>query len=152
MKEFALSNYYEKVFSLSLAILLSTCFNIGHAQKKKSHAEPFQKEKIGAVKYGTASFYAKKFHGRQTSSGKIYNEEILSAACNAWPLNSWIKVTNLKNNKTVIVQIIDRLHPKNKRLVDLSKLAATRLDYLSQGIIKVKVEVLNNFTPESAVL
>ncbi len=68
-----------------------------------------------------------------------------SAACNVLPLNTWIKVTNLRNEKSIIVKTNDRLHAKNKRLIDLSRIAAKELEYLSRGLTKVKVEVLNNF-------
>jgi len=97
------------------------------------------------VKYGIASYYATNFQDQKTSNGDIYNEEAMTAACNVLPMNSWIKVTNLKNNKSVIVRINDRLHPKNKRIVDLSKAAAEVLGYISAGITKVKVEVLKDF-------
>jgi len=100
--------------------------------------------KKAVVKYGIASFYAKKFNGRQTSTGAIYNSTILTAACNVLPLGTWVKVTNLRNKKTVIVEINDHLHYKNKRLIDLSKSAAQILGFISYGITRVKVEVLNN--------
>jgi rare lipoprotein A len=58
------------------------------------------------------------------------------------PLGTWVKVTNLKNEKSVIVYINDHLHKKTKRLIDLSKTAAQQLDFISSGITKVKVEVL----------
>ena len=54
----------------------------------------------------------------------------------------YIKVTNLKNHLSVIVYINDRLHPKNKRLIDLSRTAAIQLDFIGRGVTKVKVEVL----------
>jgi rare lipoprotein A len=92
--------------------------------------------------YGTASFYADKFTGRKTANGDSYNPEHLTAACNVLPLGTWIKVTNLKNRKTVLVRTNDRLHPKMNRLVDLSKAAATILGYAKSGLTKVKVEVL----------
>jgi len=98
------------------------------------------------VKYGIASFYASKFNGRQTSTGAIYNSTILTAACNILPLGTWVKVTNLKNKKTVIVEINDHLHYKNKRLIDLSRSAAQKLGFISKGITRVKVEVLS--TPQ----
>jgi rare lipoprotein A len=92
--------------------------------------------------FGTASFYADKFKGRKTANGDSYNPEHLTAACNVLPLGTWIKVTNLKNRKTVLVRTNDRLHPKMNRLVDLSKAAATILGYAKSGLTKVKVEVL----------
>ena len=94
------------------------------------------------IKYGTASFYAHKFNGRQTANVNFYNSLKFTAACNVLPLGIWVKVTNLKNDKSVIVYINDRLHPKNKRLIDLSKTAAQKLGYVSNGLTKVKVEVL----------
>jgi rare lipoprotein A len=97
--------------------------------------------------YGTASFYADKFKGRKTANGDLYDPENLTAACNVLPLNTWIKVTNLKNSKTVLVRTTDRLHPKMNRLVDLSKAAANLLGYASMGLTRVKVEVLGKKKP-----
>lgn len=94
------------------------------------------------IKYGIASFYAKKFNGRQTANGNTFSSLKYTAACNILPLGTWVKVTNLKNDLSVIVYINDRLHPKNKRLIDLSKTAAGQLDFIGRGITKVKVEVL----------
>lgn len=94
------------------------------------------------IKYGIASFYAEKFNGRKTANGNIFSSLKYTAACNVLPLGTWVKVTNIKNNKSVIVFINDRLHPKNNRLIDLSNKAARELGYISSGITKVKVEVL----------
>ena len=94
------------------------------------------------VLYGTASYYAEKFAGRPTATGAAYNPAKLTAACNKLPLGTWVRVTNLRNNKAVIVQVNDRLHPKNKRIVDLSRMAAEQLGYVGRGLTQVKVEVL----------
>lgn len=102
------------------------------------------------IKYGVASYYAAKFHGRKTASGEVYRNDLITAACNVLPLNTWVKVTNLTNNSFVIAKINDRLHPKNKRLIDLSKTAAQQLGYISDGLTKVKVEVLENYVPEES--
>jgi rare lipoprotein A len=96
---------------------------------------------------GTASFYSNKFHGRKTANGEIFSQQKLTAACNVLPLGTWIRVTNLRNGKQVIVKINDRLHPKMKRLVDLSRAAAQKLDYISRGLTRVKVEVLGRKKP-----
>jgi len=107
-------------------------------------AEIKQTEQFSKLKalYGTASYYADKFIGRKTATGAIYSHLKLTAACNVLPLGSWIRVTNLRNNKAVIVQVNDRLHPKNMRIVDMSRMAAEQLGYLSRGLTQVKVEVL----------
>lgn len=98
--------------------------------------------KTQVVKLGIASYYADKFHGRKTYGGELYQKEKFTAACNVLPLNTMVKVTNLKNNKWVIVKINDRMASGNKRLIDLSKSAAQKLSFISSGITKVKVEVV----------
>ena len=92
--------------------------------------------------YGKASFYSPKFEGKKTASGQIFNHKKFTAACNTLPLGTFVKVTNLKNGKTVIVQTNDRLHVKTKRLIDLSLAGAKRLGFVASGLTKVKVEVL----------
>lgn len=92
--------------------------------------------------YGVASYYADKFNGRQTANGAIYSHWKMTAACNKLPLNTWIRVTNLRNKRSVIVQVNDRLHPKNQRVVDMSRMAAEKLGYIGRGLTQVKVEVL----------
>lgn len=92
------------------------------------------------VYIGTASYYAQKFVGRRTAGGELFNQKKMTAACNILPLGTWVKVTNLQNNKTVIVKINDRLHVRNKRLIDLTIAAADVLDFLQKGIVKVKIE------------
>ncbi len=128
---------------LSIFILL---LHNGIAQSNKSDT-PASSEKESnnetKIKYGVASYYADKFKGRQTANGEIYLPEKYTAACNALPLNSWIRVTNIRNKKSVVVKINDRMNAKNNRLVDLSKIAAKKLNLVSYGVIKVKLEVLN---------
>lgn len=99
---------------------------------------------VKAVKtlYGTASYYAAKFHGRETANGEIYDERKMTAACNVLPLGTWIRVTNLANHRSVIVKTNDRLHARMTRIVDLSRIAAEKLGYVGAGLTKVKVEVL----------
>lgn len=91
---------------------------------------------------GSASYYANKFNGKPTASGVIFDQKKLTAAHRTLPFGSKIKVTNLKNKKSVIVEVIDRGPFVKGRIVDLSKAAALKLDFIADGIIKVKVEVL----------
>ncbi len=97
--------------------------------------------------YGIASFYANKFQGRKTANGEIFDQKKMTAACNVLPLGTWIRVTNLRNKKSVIVKINDRLHHKMKRIVDLSKAGAIALNFVNSGLAKVKVEVLGKKKP-----
>jgi|SRR5688500_16918798 len=103
-----------------------------------------KKMPVALVDTGVASYYHSKFHGRITASGELYDQDKLSAAHNRLPLGTKIKVTNLRNKRTVIVKVNDRLHHRNKRLVDLSRAAATKLGFIGRGIIRVKVEVLKD--------
>jgi rare lipoprotein A len=63
------------------------------------------------------------------------------------PLGTWIKVTNLRNGKSIIVKTNDRLHPRMKRVVDLSRSAAQKIGYIGYGLTRVKVEVLGKKKP-----
>jgi rare lipoprotein A len=119
-----------------------------HSKSKKSKRLE-SKEKIH---YGTASFYANKFEGRKTSTGEIFSQKKMSGASNILPLNHWVRVTNTRNNLSVVLRINDRMHKNNKRLIDLSKLAAKKLKYTGYGLAHVKVEVLGKKRPEEVAL
>jgi rare lipoprotein A len=107
------------------------------AQKKNYRNVP-----VVDTAVGNASFYADKFIGKKTASGEIFSQEKLTCAHNTYPFGSKIRVTNLKNGKTVILRVNDRLHHRNPRLVDLTRAAASKLDFRKTGIIKVKVELM----------
>ncbi|HWJ91061.1 MAG TPA: septal ring lytic transglycosylase RlpA family protein [Flavisolibacter sp.] len=94
------------------------------------------------ILYGTASYYADKFNGRETANGEVYDSQKMTAACNVLPMGTWIRVTNLSNNRSVVVKTNDRLHIRMTRIVDLSRVAAEKLGYIGRGLTKVKVEVL----------
>lgn len=100
-----------------------------------------------AIQFGIASFYSDKFEGKPTANGEIYRKDEFTAAHNALPLGTWVRVTNLSNKRSVVVRINDRLHHRNRRLVDLSRAAATKLKYTGKGLTRVKVEVLGKKKP-----
>lgn len=93
-------------------------------------------------KTGIASYYAQKFHGRQTASGEIFDNTAMTAAHNTLPLGTYIKVTNMRNNRWVVVKVTDRLHYANRRIVDLTQAAAKKLGFIHRGLTKVRVEVV----------
>jgi rare lipoprotein A len=115
-----------------------------HQKSKKSKRET-SKEKIH---YGTASFYANKFEGRKTANGEVFSQKKLTGASNILPLNHWVRVTNTRNKLSVVIRITDRMHKNNKRLIDLSKAAAKKLNYTGYGLAHVKVEVFGKHLPE----
>ena len=100
-------------------------------------------KKTTRVFYGQASFYSNKFNGRRTANGETFDQKKFTCACNVLPLGTLIKITNLRNKRTVIVKVNDRIHPKMKRIVDLSRSAAQKLGYISSGLTRVKVELVD---------
>ena len=96
------------------------------------------------VKTGIASFYADKFEGRQTANGEIYYHAKRTAAHRTLAFGSVVKVTNLENNKYVVVRVNDRGPFVDNRIIDLSKSAARELGFVEKGLAKVKVEVIAN--------
>ena len=89
-----------------------------------------------------ASYYSDDFHGKKTANGEMYNMYDYTAAHISYPFNTIVRVTNLSNNKEVILRINDRKPDTNGRAIDLSLKAAHELRMISSGIAKVKVEVL----------
>lgn len=103
--------------------------------------------KTKKVFYGQASFYSNKFQGRKTANGEIFDQKKLTCACNVLPLGTYVKVTNLRNGRSVVVKTNDRLHPRMKRIVDLTRAAATKLGFVSSGLTRVKIEVIGKKAP-----
>lgn len=148
---FARKYFITKIFAIlficSLFFLLPSAAqekpSTGSTPKKKAAKKSFR----GKVFYGEASFYANEFNGRRTSNGQIFNQSRYTCACNMLPLGTWVNVTNVKNGRSVVVQVNDRLHPRMRRVADLSKSAAKKLGYLAQGVARVKMEVLGKEKP-----
>ena len=92
------------------------------------------------VAAGTASWYGTKFHGQNTANGEVYDLYGMSAAHKTLPLPSYVKVTNLDNNKSVILRVNDRGPFYSDRIIDLSYAAAKKLGYAETGTARVKVE------------
>ncbi|MFA7227835.1 MAG: septal ring lytic transglycosylase RlpA family protein [Melioribacteraceae bacterium] len=91
---------------------------------------------------GTASYYADKYHGLITYNGEVYDMYGLSAAHPTYQMGTVVKVTNLSNDKSVIIKINDRMPFRPDRIIDLSLGCARELDMVNAGITEVKVEVL----------
>ena len=91
---------------------------------------------------GIGSWYGPGFHGRVTASGEIYDQNKLTAAHPTLPMSSWIKVTNLSNNRSVLLRVNDRGPYAGGRIVDVSHRAAQVLDFEKRGLAKLLVEVV----------
>jgi len=94
-------------------------------------------------KEGIASYYHNKFNGRRTSSGEFYNSTLFTAAHKTLPLNSYAVVTNMNNQRKVIVRINDRGPFSKGRIIDLSHAAAKEIGIIGNGMGMVKIEALH---------
>jgi rare lipoprotein A len=119
----------KQVKVIVLALMIST---VANAQRHKPK-----------VIIGIASFYSANLHHTKTSSGEFYEHEILTGASNHFKLHTLVKVTNLRNGKSVIVRINDHMHKRmagKGRVIDVSRSAAKKLGFLSHGITRVRLE------------
>lgn len=120
-------------------IAMAICLTQGFAQKQ----------------HGKASFYSKKTTGARTASGERLHHDSLTCAHKFYPFGTKLKVTNLNNQKSVVVRVTDRGPFGRGRIIDLSWAAAKEIGMIAQGIASVKVEMLDNpipFKPESIEL
>ncbi len=97
---------------------------------------------IGQTFRGFASYYADKFHGRKTSSGEVFDMNGFTAAHRTLPFGTKVKVTNIKNGKSVVVKINDRGPFKEERIIDLSRAAAESIDMVNDGVAEVEIKVI----------
>lgn len=141
-KIFTLNKQYPYALYVLLGIAMFFS-NTSFCQQRTSLKKTVSKQASKRVIYGLASFYHNKFNGRRTASGEIFSQDKLTCACNMLPIGTWVKITNIRNGKTVVVKVNDRLHPKMRRVADLSRSAAKKLGYTAQGLVRVKVEVIS---------
>ncbi|MGC1509977.1 septal ring lytic transglycosylase RlpA family protein [Ketobacter sp.] len=106
---------------------------------KTYHVLPSSK---GYNEVGIGSWYGKKFAGRPTSSQEPYDPYAMTAAHKSLPLPSYVRVTNLDNNKQIVVRVNDRGPFHEGRIIDLSYAAAHKIGYANKGTARVKVEVI----------
>ena len=90
---------------------------------------------------GIATYYAPHMEGRTTASGEPYDSEQLTAAHRTIPIGSSVRVTNLKTNQQIVVRINDRWSGGGNRIINLSKQAATQLNFGSAGMIPVQLDI-----------
>lgn len=127
---------YKAAGVLLLALLaLAGC----GGKKVKVSARPMP---IGHTETGIASWYGHPYHGRQAADGEIYDMETLVAAHRTLPFQTWVRVRNLTNDKSIDVRIIDRGPFVGGRIIDLSHAAAQQIEMLGPGTARVEVTVI----------
>ena len=91
---------------------------------------------------GGASYYGERFRGRRTASGARFNPDALTAAHRTLPFGTRLRVTNVRNGRSVIVRVNDRGPFHGARIIDLSKAAARRIGMVQSGTARVRIERL----------
>jgi rare lipoprotein A len=131
-----------------VAILLAGCAHKKHARRTPPPPAPVPAAapKLGHTQTGVASWYGHPYHGRRAANGEIYDMEKLTAAHRTLAFDTWLRVVNLDNSKTVEVRITDRGPFVEGRIIDLSHAAARAIDMIGPGIARVRIEVIR--TPE----
>ncbi|MGN6107872.1 MAG: septal ring lytic transglycosylase RlpA family protein [Kofleriaceae bacterium] len=94
------------------------------------------------IQHGKATWYGGKHHGGPTASGERYNKHAMTAAHRTIKMNTWVRVTNKRNGRSVVVRINDRGPYGKGRIIDVSEAAARRLDMIEAGVVPCIVEVL----------
>ena len=96
----------------------------------------------GEVREGLASYYADRFHGRTTASGEVFDMNALTAAHRTLPFGTRVRVTRLDSGRDVVVRINDRGPFVEGRIIDLSRAAAEKLGMLVDGVVRVRLRVI----------
>ncbi|GAA3532564.1 septal ring lytic transglycosylase RlpA family protein [Zobellella aerophila] len=104
-----------------------------------SPIDPASPETSGYRAEGKASFYGSRHHGRKTASGEKFNKHALTAAHRTLPFGTRVRVTNLRNHKSVVVRINDRGPYSRGRVIDLSEQAARELSMTRAGVVPVEI-------------
>lgn len=140
---------YHFVIVVYLSIIFTGCSKPPKIQTKEKatvnmvyHEKKYCVDKKAKVQRGNASYYASCFHGQSTASGETCNIRSYTAAHRTLPFGTIIRVTMLKNGKSVLVKVNDRGPFTKSRVVDLSPAAAKKIGLDRAGIGKVKIEIL----------
>jgi rare lipoprotein A len=123
------------VLAATVGLLLVT----GCGRRKIRTAKP---PRIGATETGTASWYGHPYHGRRAANGEIYDMNKLTAAHRTLPFDTWVRVRNLTNQRTVDVRIQDRGPFIDGRVIDLSRAAAQKIEMIGPGLAKVRLTII----------
>lgn len=136
----------EERFGIKGADLRATTKNnrsITYNVRGKTYQTLDRNSAINYSRSGLASFYASKFHGRKTSNGEIYSENLFTAAHKSLPIPSYALITNLTNQRQIVVRINDRGPFIGDRRIDLSKASARELGITRSGLQRVQIDVVH---------
>ena len=129
--------------SMAASAPTSSDYQSSHPTAQPEVARKKPVKSVKATEVGQASWYGEDFDGKPTASGEPYDMYELTAAHRTLPLGTWVKVTNLRNHRWVLVRINDRGPVPTDRIIDLSYSAAKLLKMSAQGLAKVRLDIVN---------
>lgn len=128
-----------------LALLSLLILTPGHSKTNQEAAKKTEAPRVTATEHGKASWYEIKCNGgTHTASGIPLQNQAMTAAHKTLPMGTKVRVTNKSNGKSVILKITDRGPYIKGRVIDVTKGAAKKLDFINTGVVRCKVEVLDN--------
>lgn len=127
---------FPKLSGLLLLLMLQACGSTPSA------SAPVSGPVVVNTQQGKASYYGARHHGRKTASGERFNKHALTAAHRTLPFGTLVRVTNMNNQKAIVVRINDRGPYAKGRIIDLSEQAARELNMVRAGVAAVKIEQL----------
>lgn len=130
------------LFLFVFFIMNSCASDLRFSKQRADSIRPSGKFYKGQVLQGTCSYYATKFHGRQTANGEIFDMYKMTAAHKKLPFGTILEIENTSNGKKVRVRINDRGPFKPGRILDLSYAAARKLDMIKEGTAKIRAVIL----------
>ncbi len=130
--------------AIACIVLALSCANGATNGAAADSSRPRKQEQRAKTYRGKASFYSKRLHGRKTASGERYHRGKLTAAHRKLPFGTRVRVTNLRNQRSVVVRVNDRGPWGGRgRIIDVSEAAAKKLGMIRAGVVPVTVEVLS---------
>ncbi|MDX1637004.1 MAG: septal ring lytic transglycosylase RlpA family protein [Balneolaceae bacterium] len=127
-------------------LFLSACGITSRVSREASSPPTGEFNRV--IETGVASWYGPNFHGKMTANGEIYNMNSLTAAHRTLPFNTFVRVENIDNDKSVIVRINDRGPFKDNRIIDLSKKAAREIEMIGPGTADVQLYLVKGDSRE----
>ncbi|MBY5991852.1 septal ring lytic transglycosylase RlpA family protein [Ferrimonas balearica] len=123
----------RRLFMALMVLWLAGCSSL---------SDDLRQGRAGTTEQGLASFYADKYQGRTTANGERFDQNAMTAAHKTLPFGTKVRVTNLANNRSIVVRINDRGPFVRGRIIDLSRHGFRQIADLNQGLVEVRVEVL----------
>ena len=138
MGKFCRALVFSTTFFLIASFAVADGVEVAAANESKVVAA-----KVPFVQVGRATYYHKSLHGLRTANGERFDAQAMTAAHRRLKLGAYVRVTHLRNKRSVAVRINDRLPPRSRAIIDLSIKAARKLGMYHRGVAKVKLEAIS---------